>query len=124
MLKRIANLLEDNVTFLAIALNVVITYLSLITLKIPKVTFGYFDKVSHLIAYTALSFCWFLSFKYKQSKYFIIAILVFIYGIIIEVIQEIVVNNREGDVVDIIANTVGIVIGYVVVILWLRYRKQ
>lgn len=124
MLKRIANLLEVNSLILAIALTVVITYLSLITLKIPKLTFGYFDKVSHIIAYTALSFSWFLSFRDKNKKFFSIAILIFIYGIVIEVIQKTATLNREADFIDVFANTTGIGIGYVMVTFWMRNRKQ
>lgn len=124
MLKRIANLLEVNSLILAIALTVVITYLSLITLKIPKLTFGYFDKVSHIIAYTALSFSWFLSFREKNKKFFSIAILIFIYGIVIEVIQKTATLNREADFIDVFANTTGIGIGYVMVTFWMRNRKQ
>lgn len=124
MLKRIANLLEDNSRILALILTTVITYLSIITLKIPKLTFGYFDKVSHITAYTALSFCWFLSYKNKENKFFIIALLILVYGIVIEVIQEKLTLNREGDVFDILANTIGIVSGYIIVIFWIRNRKQ
>jgi VanZ family protein len=127
MLKRIANLLEDNSIYFAIILTIVITFLSLQTVKIPKSTFGYFDKVAHVSAYSALSLSWFLSFCLSENKnrnLLLIGIAISIYGIIIEFIQGNYTTNREADIYDVLANTFGLLIGFGIFHFWKQKRKR
>ncbi|MCM2302926.1 MAG: VanZ family protein [Flavobacteriaceae bacterium] len=128
MLKRIVNLLEDKSLYIAILLTLLIAYLSFISLNkiIPKLEFGYFDKIAHLISYLSLSFSWFLALCLKNEsnlKTIIIVLSITIYGIIIEIIQGNYTPNREADFYDVLANTIGVLIGLVLFILWIQKRK-
>lgn len=128
MLKRIANLLEDKSFFIAIGLTILIAYLSLTSLqdKIPKLDFGYFDKIAHLSAYSLLTWSWFLSIikqKVGIARSLLIGILISIYGIVIEVIQGNYTPDREADIYDVLANTIGVILGFVLFFLWKQKRK-
>ena len=72
------------------------------------------DKVYHLIAYLTLTLCWLFSFYRKPSLKYIIIILCILFGIIIEILQSTLTVYRTADYKDIIANTVGIVLGLLI----------
>jgi len=82
-------------------------------MKMPKVevNISNIDKFYHSFAYFTLSFCWLFSFYKKPNLKKIIVISCIIYGIIIEVIQDTLTLYRTGDFRDVLANTVGIVLG-------------
>ena len=128
MLKRIANLLEDKSLYIAIVLTFLIAYLSIISLNnlIPNFEFWYFDKIVHISFYTFLTLSWFLALclsKIHILKSILIATCISFYGIVIEVIQENYTPNRVGDIYDVIANTIGILFGFGIYILWIQKRK-
>lgn len=129
MLKRIANLLENNSFYIAIILTFLIAYLSFVSLNniIPKLEFGYFDKIAHIISYTSLSFSWFIALCLKKEsnlKSIIIVLSILIYGIIIELIQGKIATNREADIFDVFSNLIGIIIGFGMFVLWTQKRKE
>ena len=64
------------------------------------------DKVSHAIAYGALFYLAAKTYKDRYSAT-IIAILVFLLGSLVEVLQSM-TGYRSGEVYDILANTLGI----------------
>lgn len=128
MLKRIANLLEDKSLSIAITLSFLIAFLSLTSLqnKIPKFEFGYFDKIAHITFYTFLTLSWHLALCLKKNYIFksiLIALSITFYGIVIEVIQGKYVPNRAGDIYDVLANTIGVIFGFGLFILWIQKRK-
>ncbi|WP_237587349.1 VanZ family protein [Polaribacter sargassicola] len=82
--------------------------------KTEVISFGNSDKVYHLIAYFSLSISWLFSFYKKKSIKLLIIISCVIYGIIIEVLQSILTEYRTGDYKDILANTLGIVLGLLI----------
>jgi len=106
---------------------VAITIGSLISVKnigTPQVHF--FDKFVHFGGYFVLSLSWFLTFngKLKLLKQFVaIALFVFLYGIIIEACQLLFTNERQGDVLDVLANLGGISIALLIFILFLKKNK-
>ena len=74
-----------------------------------------FDKVVHIGAYGVLTLSWLLAFKDKaqQLKFtLLIASLVFVYGIIIEVLQESLTWSRQADTYDLFANLIGIILAF------------
>ena len=114
MQKLIKSLFKDNLFIIAIIITIAIAYLSL--MKVPKieVQISNADKGYHLFAYFTLSICWLFSFyKKKKLKYYIVVACIF-YGIIIEVLQHTLTKYRTGDPYDILANTLGIVLGLIV----------
>jgi VanZ family protein len=97
--------------YIAIFLTIAITVGSLISMKnVVKAPIHFFDKILHSSAYFMLALSWLLAFKNKKSIKFAtaIAFAVFIYGIIIEVLQGTLTNYRQADLYDMLANLVGI----------------
>lgn len=104
--------MERNFRYLAIVLTIAITIGSLISpnnLIKPSVQVS--DKFVHTTAYFILTLSWLLSFRLVlrlMKQLILILFIVFIYGIIIEVMQEIFTSYREADYYDILANFIGI----------------
>lgn len=115
MLKPIKQLLQDKLFIIAIAITVFIGYLSLI--RVSNVNMGFtfgIDKLYHLFAYFTLGICWLFSFYKKNKLKYYIVFSCIIYGIVIEVLQSKLTNYRTGDYIDVIANTLGILLALVV----------
>lgn len=84
------------------------------------------DKVKHTLAYSILSFFWLLSChlgKINVKKLHLILIII-IYGVIIEVLQSSLTTYRTGDLLDILANSLGVLLGYIFLKLVNRYYLQ
>lgn len=98
----------------AIILTIAITIGSLISIKGElEVPVQISDKVIHTFAYLLLTINWLLAYrlKTKELKFsMLIVILVFVYGIVIEVLQRTLTTHRQLDILDIVANLVGVVI--------------
>ncbi|WP_298508609.1 VanZ family protein [uncultured Kordia sp.] len=115
----------------AIAWTIAITILSLITLKGPQVLhFSYADKLMHGIIYFLFTIAWFLAFsrgitndKLQKNALLISALFAFVYGIIIEIMQETLVENRQGDWQDALANTTGIIFA-IFIIKWFIAKNR
>ena len=104
--------------YIALFLTIAITIASLISgahIVTPRVQF--FDKFVHFSAYSVLTLSWLLAFNYKGwlPKFNIsVGLSIFIYGIIIEVLQEVLTNSRQADILDLLANLVGVLTAYVI----------
>tara|TARA_B100001059_G_C17714615_1_gene517297 strand:- start:259 stop:654 length:396 start_codon:yes stop_codon:yes gene_type:complete len=105
--------LKNNTVYFAVLFTIFLGVLSLVKMPsngIPAVTS---DKVLHAIAYFFLMYAWLYTFAKdinfrKKLKYIVLACL--IYGIVIEVLQGEFTTYRTGSYLDILANTVGVVI--------------
>ncbi len=67
------------------------------------------------MAYFVFSLFWYLSYKFffnfnKKKSSINTFILSVVFGIIIEVLQEQLTNNRQADVFDVVANTFGTIL--------------
>jgi len=118
MTKLIKKLLElKTLLFLGIFYTTLITIAFLLPAsEIQK--FGFLnDKLIHTILYIVLSIVWlFYYFVYYKNSFslktlFFVLFACFIYGIIIEIIQQLLLASRQADIVDIFANTLGTLIG-------------
>ena len=79
------------------------------------------DKIAHAGIYFLLVLVWYVAFLPKAGihpKKYIprISITVFIFGTIIEVLQSSLTTHRTADVLDIVANTIGV--GLASLLLW------
>ena len=110
--------MERKLYFLiAIALTIAITVGSLITIEkvveLPSVKF--FDKFLHVSAYFLLTFSWMFSFykslKFQKKRAFIVLV-IFVFGIIIEILQGALTISRQAETLDLIANLTGIVVAW------------
>ena len=96
---------------------------SLIQLKgLPNVGISFADKIFHFLAYSVLTLVWFsalfFQFKNKKTKAILYAaIFSVIFGIIVEVLQGSVTASRHSDVYDAIANTLGVLITVLILLI-------
>ena len=114
MLKRITNLLKGNIFIIAVAITLFIAYLSLMRMPKIQLHFSYIDKVYHLIAYFTLSVSWLFAYYKKVTVKYIIVFLCIIYGILIEILQGKLTAYRTADYNDAIANTLGVLLGFII----------
>lgn len=98
--------------YLAVTLTLVIFIGSLISVKaVNSVPVHFSDKIIHFVAYFLLALSWFFTYNVKQrllKYYLVIAMFVFVYGIIIEACQMLFTNERQADIYDILANLTGV----------------
>jgi len=119
MLRDIKKLLERNALILAVLATILIGVLSLSA--VPKLNIGLDiksgDKYLHFIAYFGLSTIWYFALRDKIQKrlfnFFVPLALIF-YGIILEGLQSGITTYRTGDIYDALANTVGVIMSFVV----------
>ena len=113
MLKRIKNLLQDKALYFAILFTITIAILSLSKMPKEGISVPSSDKLSHLIAYFFLMLAWLYSIIKQQnfkSKVKYVVFGCFIYGIIIEVLQSAITSYRTASYLDILANSMGILL--------------
>ncbi|WP_082703877.1 VanZ family protein [Lutibacter profundi] len=101
----------------ALLLTIVITIGSLISIPKLEVTqVQISDKLVHISAYCLLTLNWLLAYKFKANKLkfsLLILLFVFIYGIVIEVLQGTITNYRQADLLDVLANFIGIGLSFI-----------
>ena len=112
-----------NLKLLAISYTILIVVLSLspIPRAIPNFKFFEMDKLIHLTMYFILILLWginLISFKFSLIK---ILFLTIFFGLLIETLQYLLPFGRYFDLGDIIANSVGAIIG---IIILLFYKKK
>lgn len=118
MLVLIKNLYKDNGLVIAVINTVVLTYLSLSNINeiASKIEISNVDKYYHVIAYFGLTLSWLFAIqimnKKKSFKKWII-ILVFLFGILMELLQQVLTIYRQADILDVVANSSGIVLAFV-----------
>lgn len=125
MIRNTRNLSEVNPYYYSIAFlawMVLITVLSLSSfedLDTSSFDVPYTDKAVHFFFYfvaSVLCFLYYLhprSFNRKSSVKGIITLIIVLvlYGILIEVLQYKFIPNRSGEVLDVAANTTGVILG-------------
>lgn len=85
----------------------------------------------HGFAYFILTLLWLFYYLMKNSgisnekwKIFNISILVIIFGMLIEVLQGILTSYRQPDWADIMANSIGVFIAFILCVVFLKYLKR
>ena len=117
MLVAIKNWFKGNRIFIAVGITLIITFLSLFRVSpvVPKLNLNHADKYQHAVAYFAVTLSWIWSFQTRnnnKSMQLKILFAVFLFGVLMEVLQEVMTNYRTADVFDVLANTSGIVLAY------------
>lgn len=103
---------------LAIAWTMLITFLSLVSLEDgPKLPFSFADKIIHGIIYFMFAIIWYLALVKGKTNSFlsknallISVLFAIIYGICVEIMQDTLVSNRQGDWEDALANSLGAIV--------------
>jgi VanZ family protein len=101
----------------SLALSLVILYLSLKNAddlnRVPFLNIPHFDKFAHTCMYFALMSAIIYETRrsgLKMSHLLILAIIPFLYGIMMEILQATLTTTRTGSPYDVIFNTLGILI--------------
>lgn len=118
MIIRLLSTLRRYALFLLVFYILLVTVLSLINInKLPDLGSDFDDKLYHMGAYSVFVFLSFNYLKKIDMKNAVLIAMIFsiIYGIIIELLQEVLNVNRTFDLLDILANTVGVIFGYFVI---------
>ncbi|TDQ28880.1 VanZ family protein [Tenacibaculum caenipelagi] len=114
MPKHIKNLLTHKLTILAILITISIATVSLIKLGKAPVKINHLDKFEHAFAYFILTTIWLRALKTTKISNYFIVFCCFFYGIIIEVLQTTVTTHRSGEFWDVVANSMGILIAFII----------
>lgn len=118
--KIIKRLLERKFFWLALIWTFVITVASLVSVNsFSKIKSVGNDKIVHFLFYLFFVILWGLVKRQNDSnrKYYLFVFLVAMsYGLIIEVLQEILTNTRQADFYDFLANTTGAFVGLIVLL--------
>ena len=119
-MKIIKHLLERKFFWLALIWTFVITVASLVSVNsFSKIKSVGNDKIVHFLFYLFFVILWGLVKRQNDSnrKYYLFVFLVAMsYGLIIEVLQEILTNTRQADFYDFLANTTGAFVGLIVLL--------
>lgn len=118
-MRKLINLILNSKLLLpfAILCTLIIGYLSLSDISsFPKLEVKHEDKLYHVSAYFALNFVWLLailpfSTKFKRIN-LMISLGIIVFGIVIEIFQEIFTDYRVFDYYDIAANSLGVFVSY------------
>src|SRR5437868_246664 len=82
----------------------------------------FFDKWVHIGLFAVLIFLWRSAFTWTFTKYNLVLIFsALLYGLLVEFIQRQWVPNRSFDLYDVLADTIGSIIGLIV---WLSSIKK
>jgi hypothetical protein len=129
MLQDIKKLLEHNALYFAIAITVIIAYLSLSSES--KIDLGFTfkskDKFYHALAYFTLTLAWLfvLRNKYYSNRFKLLTLCVLtFYGIILEALQGTLTNYRTSDLYDAIANFLGVILGIFAFNYFIKWYNQ
>ncbi|MEI6864521.1 VanZ family protein [Flavicella sp.] len=117
MLKRISHLYKHNSIGIAIIITILIVYLSLSNINsIKTVNFNHIDKYQHSLAYFSLMISWLLVSQKLNKKIFRywMVLSVFLLGVLMEILQQLLTTDRQADLFDVFANTSGIIVAYIV----------
>ncbi|NNE32618.1 MAG: VanZ family protein [Winogradskyella sp.] len=98
----------------SIGYTIALIVVSFINLNnVPKLGSGYDDKVYHICAYLILGFLWMVYVKPLAKKRLALKVILVtsLFGILIESLQHQLNPNRTFDILDIVANCIGAVIG-------------
>ncbi len=107
-------------TLLIVALlySITITGLFFVSGKdLPKTQISDADKILHLVIYFILVNLWLLylyvknSYQFKAKWILILLLAVLVYGIVIEIFQELLTDSRSADILDVAANLIGALLG-------------
>jgi len=104
---------------LTIGYTLVLAVVSLINDdEFPKFDSDYDDKIFHVLAYGLLCWFWYISCRKLKTMHPLVfaAIVAIIYGIILEVLQGQLTSNRKLDLMDVVANTIGVTIVSILIV--------
>ena len=110
MLQLMKSWLKGKMFLIAIIVTLSLILLSLVKIPAHNLGVSHLDKWQHCFAYFVLSISW-LTVFYKKKKKLLIVVCCILLGIIIEILQNKLTSYRTGDYHDVIANSLGVLLG-------------
>ncbi|PCH78221.1 MAG: hypothetical protein COB98_00965 [Flavobacteriaceae bacterium] len=128
MLKAIKTLLKDNALVIALLCTVTILVGSLASINtlVATIPVKLSDKSLHAMAYFLLALCWFFAMHNSRRirvSLPVVAFSVIAFGMIVEALQGGLTSYREADVYDILANSIGVFLAYLLFKLVLKNKQ-
>tara|TARA_B100000768_G_scaffold131195_1_gene121890 strand:- start:4312 stop:4668 length:357 start_codon:yes stop_codon:yes gene_type:complete len=113
------------VTILYTILIIIVSIIPIPQLPFPQFELFQFDKFLHLLVYLIMSVMWLMVgfLEIKKVKWSHLT-LVFFIGLITEICQGILPIGRYFEIADIIANSLGILVGFSISSLYILKNKQ
>ncbi|WP_138432257.1 VanZ family protein [Winogradskyella algicola] len=80
---------------------------------VPSLGSSFDDKIYHFIAYAGLAGLWTTYFKpsHKKQTLWFVFVVVILFGVLLELMQHQLNQNRTYDTYDLLANCLGVVVG-------------
>lgn len=107
--------------FLAITYSLLVLLVSLVKIKKEvDIKVPQFDKLVHFGIYFVFTIIWFACF-YNYSKSGVVKNLIKAaiwglgFGVVVEILQSLNPNARSGDVLDVLANSIGIIVAVLII---------
>jgi len=97
--------------------------------NIPQINILYIDKVIHAVFHFVFTTLWFLYFKKKLARSNNLRLLSFallgsfVFGIIIELLQQYFTRTRIADIFDVLANLFGAFLAVITILLLNEYHR-
>ena len=110
MLKHMRAWLKGKIFLIAIIVTLSLILLSLVKIPAHNLGVSHLDKWQHCFAYFVLSISWLTVFNKKKKKLLTVVCCILL-GIIIEILQNKLTSYRTGDYHDVIANSLGVLLG-------------
>ncbi|MCK0129881.1 VanZ family protein [Flavobacteriaceae bacterium F08102] len=108
--------MEDNILYVALLITGVVAVLSFVSIKgLNPIKIENSDKIGHWLAYFTLGITWYVYALLHKKKIAVVFLILVGYGIIIEVCQGLFTLNRQFDVFDMMANTLGLALAWIIV---------
>ena len=87
---------------------------------VPK-AFDFYDKAQHALVFMSLTVVGLMAFPSHLKA---VCFGLFVYGGVLEVLQSSLTTTRHGDIVDWVADVIGIVLGLSVYWVLIKFRKN
>lgn len=75
-------------------------------------TIEYMDKIVHIIMFLVLGF--FIKPSYPQKSRGLLCVILVLYGLLIEILQENLPTGRSFELTDLLADFFGVIIGFII----------
>ena len=79
----------------------------------------WFDKWVHIGFFSVLSFLWCWALPVSSNRFILFFLSTVVYGLLVEICQDQLIINRSFDLLDLLADSIGSIIG-----IWVWYKKN
>lgn len=116
-------MLKKRALLIAISYTIALLTISLVRLDLKSVEDivpSFSDKIFHFLAYALFTWLWFNAFYYifklgKIKSIYRTVVMGIVFGIIIETLQWLVTTSRSFDLLDILANVLGVLLAAILI---------